>query len=840
MADNDFTSDIRSSPYLGTYNTRPVIVQAPDAIVYINEEHTIPICLECDAKVPIKDYITAVSSSLSTEGSGGGTANIDITVPRHANVTFIRDGKSALANMMEVEIWYKGAFTVNGLSRYYRGFWGYINNISEDYSDGNHSISLSCVDMLSYWNVIKFNVNASLVASRVSGQRSIITAWGTRFQKANPFQILARLSLISRADFVEARSFFNDAVQSEAARTLWRQSTDQLIKFWQERFNKIARAIRIYGVDGSSIFDGGVFYNGDKATQRQLSRKLVNVDAQTLFGLKISTNDRLFSPFVTLGNIELFASELRGRLDIMVQVRDHIGWEFFMDPSGEIVFKPPFYNVDVKQNFPISWIRDIDVLNWNFTESEPEATRVDVVGHMVGSHQHDSVAVEVEKNGVYQDFHLSRQYGIRQENIQAHWLRTGFACGMYAVDTMAKHAANRFQGMVTIPGRPELRLGLPVYIESMDTYYYVTSIQHSLAFGSSFTTTLGLTAKRSRFTSTELIPENGRFVNDVRIAIDKSGINRDTDGRNVGIPNIIMRQATREEYKTLREAGDPMVVGAPSETTGEPITPDRAGGYHDIADDLVQQQLEWDDLRRGITWNVSGGLWVYDFDEEQNVIAVTYNPSDTESPNYHQPVHRAAIPVSDGYGYELIGAFSYGRGLIIDETGALVSPTGTVDDEGNPVPTTTTVAQRIEAAIELRNSAPDDLVEAIDGEQTRASAGGGVLSEASVLKVDQTNAGKTFAEMAPEEEDVTYCTCTDNYTLDNLLIAGVGGPVVDVFERITAFDDLFEDSYQVTAAEVSKHAGIQRQTQQVRAKDTALTSPSIPDAERILNRGGGS
>jgi len=856
MSSSDFSADIRGNPYLGTYNTKPTVVQAPDAMIYVNEEYAIPFCLECDSKVPVKQYVTSISTSLDTDGAGGGNASLEMVVPRSANVSFIRDGQSVLTNMMEVEIWFKGAYTVHGFPRYYRAFWGYINNISENYSDGNHTLSINCSDMLSFWNIIKFNLHPSLLSDRISG-RNNQQAWATRFQRSNPFQILAALSTVSRVDLIEVQSFQNANLVSEDAREVWRESADQLIKYWGARMNKIARAIRVYGVAGDSIFNSAAFYAGDRDTQAQIAAELNNVSSQRLFGVDLAVNESHFSPFLTIGNIDNFQSEHRGRLDIMVQVKDHIGWEFFMDTTGEIVFKPPFFNIDARQNFPVSWIRDIDVLNWNFEESEPEATRVDVVGQL-NSMFDSGMSAEVQPNGCFQDFHLCRQYGVRQENIQAHWLKTGEACGFYAVDKVAQYAANRFTGSITIPGRPELRLGLPVYVESRDCFYYVHSISHSFAFGSSFTTTLGLRARRTRFSSTDLLFKNGtQAPNGEMVRVDNNGVNRDTDGRNVGLPNVIMRPASVEEFNAKSSLDDPFSIGVP-DAEGVPHKVARVGGYVDVSDNKLQLQKGWDQMRRGITWDISGGLWVYDFDDDQTAMHVHWCPEDTVSPDLRQDVSNALIPVSDSSGYELVGAFPYGRGLIIDEVGDIAAASGNTDEDGQADGSTdAAAAARANAAVLLRQMTPDDQTEVTEGTQTRSTAGGGVMTGAGVMKIDQTDVGQLFASMSPDDESSNVCGCQDNYTIDNVLtLQNLGSTLNDVFERVSDIDSLLDDSYQVSDSEIWDYEAEKSRAQEgdggsstpfgqfashtlgnLLSRQAGPISPSVPAAERSTGNG---
>ena len=56
---------------------------------------------------------------------------------------------------------------------------------------------------------------------------------------------------------------------------------------------------------------------------------------------------------------------------------------------------------------------------------------------------------------------------------------------------------------VTIPHRPELRLGFPVYVSHLDQIWYVKGINHNIAFGGRATTSLSLTAKTAEVHSSE-------------------------------------------------------------------------------------------------------------------------------------------------------------------------------------------------------------------------------------------------------------------------------------------------------------------------------------------------
>ena len=63
---------------------------------------------------------------------------------------------------------------------------------------------------------------------------------------------------------------------------------------------------------------------------------------------------------------------------------------------------------------------------------------------------------------------------------------------------MGVNNAKAVIGSVTIPGRPEVRLGYPIYIEHRDSFHYIKSINHSFDFGGSFSTTLALETERRK------------------------------------------------------------------------------------------------------------------------------------------------------------------------------------------------------------------------------------------------------------------------------------------------------------------------------------------------------
>ena len=46
--------------------------------------------------------------------------------------------------MMEVEIYMKGFYTVDGVPRYYPVFWGLTTDVEDSFSGGEYTINISC------------------------------------------------------------------------------------------------------------------------------------------------------------------------------------------------------------------------------------------------------------------------------------------------------------------------------------------------------------------------------------------------------------------------------------------------------------------------------------------------------------------------------------------------------------------------------------------------------------------------------------------------------------------------------------------------------------------------
>src|SRR5690606_18948016 len=157
-------------PFQGTWQqgSRPTVVTAPDALVYINGRPDLTACPNCRRRFDLNKYVTSVQVDLSVE-SAPGSASVSLSVPRHALDDFIVDGKPIVTAMMEVEIYAKGYYLVAGMPQYYPIFWGLITEVSDNFSSGENTFSLNCSDILKGWELCRMNVNAAF--TQPAGQR---------------------------------------------------------------------------------------------------------------------------------------------------------------------------------------------------------------------------------------------------------------------------------------------------------------------------------------------------------------------------------------------------------------------------------------------------------------------------------------------------------------------------------------------------------------------------------------------------------------------------------------------------------------------------------------------
>ena len=244
------------------------------------------------------------------------------------------------------------------------------------------------------------------------------------------------------------------------------------------------------------------------------------------------------------GNIQLFESSYESKLDIALAASTACGYEFYQDVDGDLVFKPPLYNLDTSGSTAYR-VRPLDVISISFTNSEPTATYCTVKGEAFQNTNGLGLSGEFGVRGQYIDYRLVAKYGWRPGDLDASFYSSGRAAFWAAVVQLDRINSSMHGCSLTIPMRPELRPGFPIYIEHIDCFYYITSMSHSFSFGGQCTTTLVLTSRRRKWVP----PGDPNTPGIEGVALDKPFyppkplFTVDPSGQQivgVGFPNVVM------------------------------------------------------------------------------------------------------------------------------------------------------------------------------------------------------------------------------------------------------------------------------------------------------------
>ncbi len=497
------------SPFQGTYQPgiRPTVVTSPDAMVYINGESDILGCAKCKRRFNWNRYITSIQVDLNID-SPPGSATINLSVPRHSVDEFYFEGNPLITPMMEVEIFAKGYYLVEGIPQYYPIFWGLVTEVSDAYSGGEHTFSINCADILKWWELCKMNINPAFTQTTGQGGRSI---FGNVFFGMNPYDVIWTLAQQAFGDVIVGTGSLNALMNEKnpSFQSTFKSALGDIMQYWNQRFSKIRSNLLLYGTTGTAVRGDVVqaAYQNKKPTfGRPFASQIVrqangNAAAQMDFDPTDPEVAAFRTQFSQVGQVNFWQSEYQTKLELANAAKEAIGFEFYMDVTGDIVFKPPFYNLDVLSNKPVSWIQDIDVIDWDFSLSEAEVvTQIQLQGGMYGNVDY-GMSEETTPYTSVTDYHLLRKYGWRSQTYNSEFLSSPQIMFYVGLDMLDRINSKRFRGTVNIPLRPELRLGFPVYLSSSDRdqVWYVQGISHNISYGSRAQTTLTLTAKRGKF-----------------------------------------------------------------------------------------------------------------------------------------------------------------------------------------------------------------------------------------------------------------------------------------------------------------------------------------------------
>lgn len=713
------------------------MVTAPDALVYINGEADILGCSKCRRRFDWNRYITSVQVDLNVD-SPPGSATISLTIPRHSIDEFYFDGNPLITPMMEIEIFSKGYYLLEGLPQYYPIFWGLVTEVTNAYSGGEHTVSINCADILKWWEICKMNINPAFTQTSGQGGRSI---FGNVFFGMNPYDVIWTLAQQAFGDVIVGTGSLVSLVNENnpSFQNTFRNALGDIMQYWNQRFSKIRSNLLLYGTAGTAVRGDVIqaaYQNRKPSFGKPFASQLVrqangNATAQMDFDPTDPQVAAFRTQFSQAGQVNFWQSEYQTKLEMASAAKEAIGFEFYMDVTGDIVFKPPFYNLDVLSNKPVSWIQDIDIIDWDFTDSEAEVvTQIQLQGNFGGTVDY-GMPEEATPYTSVTDYHLLRKYGWRSQTYNSEFMASPQLMFYVGLDMLDRYNSKRFHGTVTIPMRPELRLGFPVYIAPLDQIWYVQGISHNIAFGGRATTTLNLTAKRGKFIAPKGIgtiqltgykgakdtasatsnPTNltarqlasgGRFKADVGEAAQIPPVNfpespSDVDpyeplilrhpktGRIVGYPNVVMAytrpfSATADSLSKIegqKKSTDPRVVQSKTKAFERSAKNQLDSIAQTSFTVSKEDELREKHLTNRYSYGInSAGVYTYLFDKSKVIQEMIVLPA--ANITFNQNVVRFTgssgmiRPVSDERGFEVIGHHRYGRGVALRD-GALIA-----------------------------------------------------------------------------------------------------------------------------------------------------------------------
>lgn len=462
-------------------------------------------CPSCRRSFDLNKYVTQVSVDLSVE-SVPGSASISLAIPRHSIDSFYFEGRPVITDMMEVEIYAKGFYLVEGMPQYYPIFWGIITDVSDDYADGVHTMSVSCSDILKWWELCRMNINPAFTAAAGQAGKSI---FGNVFYGMNPYDVIWTIAQQAFGDVVVGTGSLVSLNQEKGGqKNVFMAALSDVMAYWEQRFSRIRSNLLLYGTNGVAV-RGDTLYEAQKTGKGVARQPFASTAVRNANGGS-AAGQMVFDPtdpsvvafrtqFSNAGQVNFWQSEFQTKLELATAAKEAIGYEFYMDVTGDIVFKPPFYNLDVLGNKPVSWIQDIDIIDWNNSQSEAEVvTQIQMQGSYGGAVDY-GFPEEVTPFTSVTDYHLLRKYGWRPHPYNSEFMGDPQLIFYHGLDILDRLNSRRHRMTVTIPMRPELRLGFPIYVAPLDQIWYIQGISHNLSMGGRATTSLTLTAKREKF-----------------------------------------------------------------------------------------------------------------------------------------------------------------------------------------------------------------------------------------------------------------------------------------------------------------------------------------------------
>jgi len=489
---------------------------------------------------------------------------------------------------------------------YYPVFHGVVTSISYAYGGGFYSGSFSCNNLLYFWQYQSITTNGAAFGAKPSESAGSVQMTGHKFTGMTPHQIIYSLfrdtggSAQGVIGGINKKSNVNARVGKQDAYSL-------SLRYWERRFSQGMYGLRMHGASGrlfsslEQVYYGNtngretnkvasantgvknkkqsktktpnplgnneaflrraniIKVDGDGTSSRIFSRGVdIQIATQSESGTSQTTADMqaYILDIGNLANINMWEASYETKQQIATTVADKVNFEFYQDVDGDLVFKPPLYNLNTKAS-RVYVLKPEDIVSMNFSVKEPQYTYAVVKGTLTKNLNGVLDDDFITPKSTYIDYRLVAKYGWRPLEIDSNVHTNTTSAFYYAAAELDRQNQEAETASVTITLRPELKPGYPVYIEHIDCFYYVTSVSHDFTYGSSCSTTIEIKARRKRFMppgdinvsykdspekAVDLINTNkgAKYLKKKEKTVSTSGIEGEEIIKVTGFPNVVM------------------------------------------------------------------------------------------------------------------------------------------------------------------------------------------------------------------------------------------------------------------------------------------------------------
>lgn len=435
-------------------------------------------------------------------------------------------------------------------------FTGIVNFVVDSYAENFSRLVISGEDATKWLRVTLANVNPSELTEKMpDAGPDAIRIWSKRFSNMEPWEIIRLLIFGDMdSDNVKLRGVgnfeFDPLIGPETSLLdTTKGLKENVVPITFDYSNNYVNEGSQDSIDTTKASRSGIVIREDISQLDKLfATPKVHIQIPTEKKQYNSLGQLVTTPYkkfvkTTYGNYE---NEYKTHLDIIYELAKTTYFEFYADQNGDIWYHQPRFDplhiltADMPEVYVI---QNEDIISQDFTESDESIiTSVLVVGQqdLIEGDQYPLNLVNF-----YEDKGLILKYGRRMITLSHPFVRTSEDCYYYAQSYLYRVLAERRTGTVTIVGRPEIRMAMPVYLPFRNMIYYVNSVTHNFAFGESFTTTLGLTYGRKPW---EILPELLTYT-------AQSVADGEFGDQNVSISSTKIHEAVSSKYSK----GDPLM-----------------------------------------------------------------------------------------------------------------------------------------------------------------------------------------------------------------------------------------------------------------------------------------